>query len=110
MVREVEVSHWGKLERLPFNCSGYMFLSIAIGNIAVEDIYELKHAGAVLKGGFSRFEYQARRGAPSPSFRSLTASLPAQAHDIYYRDQIGNISTSGMTYTDMYFYVMVLGA
>jgi oligosaccharyltransferase complex subunit alpha (ribophorin I) len=69
-------------------------LAFPIGNIAVEDIYELKHAGAVLKGGFSRFEYQARRGASSPSFRSLVASLPALAHDIYYRDQIGNISTS----------------
>ncbi len=74
MVREVEVSHWG--------------------NIAVEEIYELKHAGAVLKGGFSRFDYQMRRSAPSPSFRSLVAQLPAQAHSIYYRDQIGNISTS----------------
>ncbi len=74
MVREVEVSHWG--------------------SIAVEEIYELQHAGALLKGGFSRFEYQLRRGVQSPSFRNLVASLPAQASNIYYRDQIGNISTS----------------
>eukprot|EP00981_Chlorochromonas_danica_P014412 scaffold7957_cov129-Ochromonas_danica.AAC.1 len=74
MEREVEVSHWG--------------------SIAVEDVYELKHAGAKLKGGFSRLEYQMRRNAPSSSFRSLTATLPAQAREIYYRDQIGNISTS----------------
>lgn len=74
MVREVEVSHWG--------------------SIAVEEIYELQHAGAKLKGGFSRFEYQLRRGTSSPSFRSLTATLPAQASNVYYRDQIGNISTS----------------
>jgi oligosaccharyltransferase complex subunit alpha (ribophorin I) len=74
LTREIEVSHWG--------------------NIAIEEIYELKHAGAILKGGFSRFDYQMRRGAPSASFRSLIAHLPSQASNIYYRDQIGNISTS----------------
>jgi oligosaccharyltransferase complex subunit alpha (ribophorin I) len=74
LLREVEVSHWG--------------------NIAIEEIYELKHGGAKLKGGFSRFDYQMRRSAPSPSFRGLIAKLPNQANNIYYRDQIGNISTS----------------
>jgi len=74
--KELEVSHWG--------------------NIAIEEIFELKHAGAVLKGGFSRFDYQMKtgRGSQSPSFRSLIATLPGQANNIYYRDQIGNISTS----------------
>jgi oligosaccharyltransferase complex subunit alpha (ribophorin I) len=74
--REVEVSHWG--------------------NIAFEESYELKHAGAVLKGGFSRFDYQMKRQSSSPSFRSLVAVLPLQSNNIYYRDQIGNISTSDM--------------
>lgn len=64
------------------------------GNIAIEELYELKHAGAKLKGGFSRFDYQMKKAAQSPSFRSLIASLPATANNIYYRDQIGNISTS----------------
>jgi oligosaccharyltransferase complex subunit alpha (ribophorin I) len=79
MVREVEVSHWG--------------------SISVEEVYELQHAGARLKGGFSRFEYQLRRGAQTNSFRSLTATLPGQASNIYYRDQIGNISTSDIRVT-----------
>lgn len=74
LTREIEVSHWG--------------------NIAIEELYELKHAGAKLKGGFSRFDYQMKKAAQSPSFRSLIASLPATANNIYYRDQIGNISTS----------------
>jgi oligosaccharyltransferase complex subunit alpha (ribophorin I) len=76
LAKEIEVSHWGSL--------------------AVEEIYHLKHAGAVLKGGFSRFDYQMKRSGPSPSFRSLLATLPAQANNVYYRDQIGNISTSDM--------------
>jgi len=79
-IKEVEVSHWG--------------------NIAIEEIYELKHGGATLKDGFSRFDYQMKRGAQQQnSFRSLVAELPAQANNIYYRDQIGNISTSDMRTT-----------
>ena len=78
MTREVEVSHWG--------------------NIAVEEIFELQHAGAKLSGGFSRIDYQMMRSGPgaTPSFRSLVTTLPAQSSNIYYRDQIGNISTSDM--------------
>ena len=79
VAREVEVSHWG--------------------NVFFEDIYELKHAGAKLKGGFSRFDFQTRRSsAPTPAFSSLHAQLPRGAQEIYYRDQIGNISTSDLTF------------
>lgn len=74
--REIEVSHWG--------------------NIAVEETYELKHVGAKLKGGFSRLEYQQRRAASAPYFTKLMAYLPSEAYNIYYRDQIGNISTSAI--------------
>lgn len=72
--RILEVSHWG--------------------NLAVEEHFELKHVGAKLKGGFSRLEYAKNPyGAPA-SFKSITATLPLKAADIYYRDRIGNISTS----------------
>lgn len=39
------------------------------------------HAGAKLKGGFSRMDYMAKNHAdsPNPSFRKLDASLPAGA-------------------------------
>lgn len=66
------------------------------GNLAIEEQYVIKHAGAQLEGGFSRFDYQA--GNPSmtspSSFQSIVASIPYEATDIYYRDRIGNISTS----------------
>jgi oligosaccharyltransferase complex subunit alpha (ribophorin I) len=78
MIKEVEVSHWGM--------------------ISVEEVYELKHTGAKLKGGFSRFDYQSKRYGESPSFRSLKTTLPAEATNIYYRDQIGNISTSELRF------------
>ncbi|CAM9688459.1 unnamed protein product [Phaeothamnion confervicola] len=77
-LREIEVSSWG--------------------NIAVEELYELVHDGAALKGGFSRLDYGTRRSGyvPNPSFRMLNAVLPPSARDIYYRDRIGNISTSAI--------------
>uniref|UniRef100_A0A1I7TIP4 Dolichyl-diphosphooligosaccharide--protein glycosyltransferase subunit 1 n=1 Tax=Caenorhabditis tropicalis TaxID=1561998 RepID=A0A1I7TIP4_9PELO len=75
--RYIEVSHWG--------------------NIAVEEYIELVHKGAQLDGSFSRIDYQMdRRGRRQPAFQQFTTVLPAQAKDIYYRDEIGNISTSAV--------------
>lgn len=36
--------------------------------------------------------------AAPTALRGFTATLPAGAKDIYYRDQIGNISTSAIRY------------
>jgi len=72
--RIIEVSHWG--------------------NIAIEDTVEIVHKGAALKGSFSRLDYQVDRRSKSPIVKSFKAVLPNGASDIYYRDQIGNISTS----------------
>ncbi|KAI3892286.1 hypothetical protein MKX03_030688 [Papaver bracteatum] len=75
LVREIEISHWG--------------------NVQVTEHYKVAHGGALNKGGFSRLDYQARpqvRGVSS--FQRLIAKLPRGAHSIYYRDEIGNISTS----------------
>ncbi|KAL7116462.1 hypothetical protein ACP275_03G006500 [Erythranthe tilingii] len=77
LVREIEISHWG--------------------NVQITEHYNLVHAGAELTGEFSRLDYQARphvRGASA--LRNLVAKLPARAHSIYYRDEIGNISTSNV--------------
>jgi oligosaccharyltransferase complex subunit alpha (ribophorin I) len=77
LVREIEISHWG--------------------NVAVEENYLLQHDGAKLKGTFSRYDYQRNpRGAPS-HVPQLTEVLPAVAADVYYRDDIGNISTSHLS-------------
>ncbi|KAL6996000.1 Dolichyl-diphosphooligosaccharide--protein glycosyltransferase subunit 1A [Sarracenia purpurea var. burkii] len=75
LVREIEISHWG--------------------NVQVTEHYNLIHGGSQIMGEFSRLDYQARphiRGASA--FRYLVAKLPPRAHSIYYRDEIGNISTS----------------
>ncbi|KAJ4977601.1 hypothetical protein NE237_008381 [Protea cynaroides] len=75
LVREVEVSHWGSIQ--------------------VREHYTLVHAGAQHKGVFSRVEYQSRPAFSGvSSFRHLIAKLPPRVHSVYYRDDIGNISTS----------------
>ncbi|XP_061347051.1 dolichyl-diphosphooligosaccharide--protein glycosyltransferase subunit 1B [Gastrolobium bilobum] len=73
--REIEISHWGSLQ--------------------VTERYRLVHAGARHKGVFSRVEYQTRPGGTGvSSFKHLLAKLPPRVHSVYYRDEIGNISSS----------------
>ncbi|XP_043934347.1 dolichyl-diphosphooligosaccharide--protein glycosyltransferase subunit 1 [Protopterus annectens] len=80
MTRLIEVSHWG--------------------NIAVEETVDLKHTGAVLKGPFSRYDYQRQPDSGISSIKSFKTILPAAAQDVYYRDEIGNISTSHLAVLD----------
>ncbi|XP_053576696.1 dolichyl-diphosphooligosaccharide--protein glycosyltransferase subunit 1 [Bombina bombina] len=80
MTRLIEVSHWG--------------------NIAVEETVDLKHTGADLKGPFSRYDYQRQPDSGISSVKSFKTILPAAAQDVYYRDEIGNISTSHLLILD----------
>ncbi|XP_072136339.1 dolichyl-diphosphooligosaccharide--protein glycosyltransferase subunit 1 [Mobula birostris] len=80
MTRLIEVSHWG--------------------NIAVEETIDLKHCGAILKGPFSRYDYQRQPDSGISSVKSFKTILPAAAQDVYYRDDIGNISTSHLVVLD----------
>ncbi|CDH51153.1 ribophorin i [Lichtheimia corymbifera JMRC:FSU:9682] len=75
--RDLQVSHWGN-------------------NLAVEENYKLQHSGARLETEFSRVTYQMTRMVHGQTnvLKDLTFKLPAQARDVYYRDEIGNVSTS----------------
>ncbi|XP_054717995.1 dolichyl-diphosphooligosaccharide--protein glycosyltransferase subunit 1-like [Uloborus diversus] len=77
--RAIEVSHWGV--------------------ISVEEDIDLAHTGAQLKGPFSRYEFQ-RDQSGIASVKSFKTVLPASASDVYYRDEIGNISTSHLRMLD----------
>lgn len=79
LLRVIEVSMWG--------------------NIAVEETVDVRHNGALLKGAFSRYEYQ-RENSGVSSVKNFKTLLPASARDVYYRDDIGNISTSHMKVMD----------
>ena len=77
LLRQIEVSHWG--------------------NVAVKDNADVRHLGAKLDGSFSRVQYAEHGGDESTGGHwvpKLTAKLPAFAENVFYRDAIGNISTS----------------
>lgn len=74
--RVIEVSHWG--------------------NIAIEETIDILHSGAILKGSFSRYEFQKDGRNALSSVKSYKTMLPAAASGVYYRDTNGNISTSAM--------------
>ncbi|KAJ3084019.1 proteasome regulatory particle base subunit [Quaeritorhiza haematococci] len=75
--RKVEISHWG-------------------GNMAVHEDIELHHQGARLKGHFSRIDYTltAHIHDQTNVVKHIKIALPGGARDVYYRDAIGNVSTS----------------
>ncbi|KAF5398221.1 Dolichyl-diphosphooligosaccharide--protein glycosyltransferase subunit 1 [Paragonimus heterotremus] len=75
MSRHIEISHWG--------------------NVAVEENLEIRNAGAKLRGPFSRLDFDMGHGQQN-AVVSFKTALPAAAKDIYYRDEIGNISTSSV--------------
>lgn len=63
--RVIEVSHWG--------------------NIAIEETIDLLHSGAILKGSFSRYDFQKDGRNSQSSVKSYKTILPASASDVYYR-------------------------
>lgn len=73
--RTYEVSHWG--------------------NIAVEDKYQIENIGAKLDGEFGRVDYDdyGKYGGKN-AIRRIRASLPMKSFGLWYRDEIGNVSTS----------------
>ncbi|CAG2114236.1 unnamed protein product, partial [Medioppia subpectinata] len=75
--RVIEVSHWSAM-------------------VSVEETIDVVHTGAELKGAFSRYEFQREPTNGISSIKSWKTKLPLNARDIYYRDDIGNISTSNV--------------
>ncbi|GIY26460.1 dolichyl-diphosphooligosaccharide--protein glycosyltransferase subunit 1 [Caerostris extrusa] len=78
--RAIEVSHWGV--------------------ISVEETIDISHTGAQLKGSFSRYEFQRDQSGFNSVKSFKVYNLPASASDVYYRDEIGNISTSHLRVLD----------
>ena len=58
--------------------------------------------GAKLKGSFSRYDFQRNPQSGPSAVKSYKTILPAAAKDVYYRDEIGNISTSHLREDDEY--------
>ena len=77
MDREIEVSHWG--------------------NVYFEERVALENAAAELTGEWSRFDFEkgsAGGGGATATASAVPATLPPGARSLYFKDGIGNISTS----------------
>ncbi|TPX39261.1 dolichyl-diphosphooligosaccharide---protein glycotransferase [Synchytrium endobioticum] len=66
------------------------------GKLSVEEHYELVNEGAKLKGHFSRIDYAMGAGTQGQMnvLRHLSLTFPAKVSNPYYRDIVGNVSTS----------------
>jgi oligosaccharyltransferase complex subunit alpha (ribophorin I) len=75
-----------------------------LGSIAIVEQYALKNDAAKLKGEFNRLRYTGltNQNQGNYIFRRLHAQLPRKAHELYYRDAVGNVSTSGATRESSY--------
>lgn len=74
-----------------------IWISHVSNSIAIEESYNLTNAGAKLDGSFSRTDFFTHHGKPSSASASiieLPFTLPLGAHDVYYTDLVGNVSTS----------------
>ena len=59
-----------------------------------------RHTGAKHKGAWSRLDLQSNPGGYArAAITKLTGTIPAAAHATYYRDEIGNISSSNIRCT-----------
>ncbi|KAI8335166.1 Ribophorin I [Chlamydoabsidia padenii] len=75
--RDLQVSHWGN-------------------NLAVEEHYTIRNDGAELDENFNRVRYMISSQVHSSTnmLKELFLELPAGATNAYFRDEIGNVSTS----------------
>ncbi|CAO3593227.1 unnamed protein product [Absidia cylindrospora] len=75
--RDLQVSHWGN-------------------NLAVEEHYTVRNDGAELDDNFNRVRYMQSSQVHSATnmLKELSLEFPAGASNAYFRDEIGNVSTS----------------
>ncbi len=75
-----------------------------LGTISIVEKYELKNDAAALEGEFNRIKYNSLTGYKQAGhiFRKLYTQLPRKAFNLYYRDVIGNVSTSTATRESTY--------
>lgn len=84
--KSFEVSHWG--------------------NVAVEERYQIENIGAKLDGEFGRVDFDERgKNGGKNAFKRLNAKLPLRSNGLWYRDEIGNISTSRASRTVITFLI-----
>lgn len=75
-----------------------LWVSHSGGNLATEERYWLTNSGAELTDHFSRVRWQATTMAQqsTPALKAAQVHLRAGVRDVYFTDEIGNVSTSNL--------------
>ena len=73
-IKTFQISHWG--------------------NIAVTEEYQIENIGAKLIGEFGRIDYDGGINGGKNALLKMDAKLPLRSWGLWYRDEIGNVSTS----------------
>lgn len=92
---KLQVHYLNNIPYAVFNYAEKIFEVSHWGNIAAEERYQIEHIGAKLEGEFGRIDYNDynKKGGRN-SLQSLKAKLPLRSNNLWYRDEIGNVSTS----------------
>ncbi|KAI0563039.1 dolichyl-diphosphooligosaccharide--protein glycosyltransferase subunit 1 [Gracilaria domingensis] len=64
------------------------------GSISVREEYRLKNAAADHRGEWSRVDHSGFRSKYATALGDVWANLPADAHDVDYKDLVGNVTSS----------------
>lgn len=62
--------------------------------LEVQDTCAMKHEGAKIDGFFSRLKLMQNQNKPSNKIMGIQIRIPISASEIYFRDDVGNVSTS----------------
>ncbi|KAJ1908961.1 dolichyl-diphosphooligosaccharide--protein glycosyltransferase subunit 1 [Tieghemiomyces parasiticus] len=77
--RHVEISHWA-------------------GHASVDEHAVVKHNGAVLKGHFQQVLQLIPNTPVGIVINNFALELPVTAHSVYFKDEVGNVSTTHLRY------------
>jgi oligosaccharyltransferase complex subunit alpha (ribophorin I) len=92
--KKLYIHYLNNIPLMVFNYAVKTFQVSHWGNIAVTEEYQLENIGAKLIGEFGRIDYDDGIHGGKNAMKKIRAKLPLRAWGLWYRDEIGNVSTS----------------
>ena len=92
--KKLEIHYQNNKPLTVFNYATKTYQVSHWGNIAVTEEYQIENIGAKLIGEFGRIDYDDTGKGGKNALKSIRAKLPLRAWGLWYRDEIGNVSTS----------------
>ena len=92
--RKLYIHYLNNKPLMVFNYATKTFQVSHWGNIAVTEEYQIENIGAKLIGEFGRIDYDEGVTGGKNAMKKIGAKLPLRAWGLWYRDEIGNVSTS----------------